>query len=633
MLQQSHSPLLLICWLMIRILEFKNGTPYLSIRDSITENVALYEKGRILDSSTSFCLIFGYNAGEVSGMSLFHFFPKIFRDLVQTDLQDGGEQKFETLAVRKDSSTFPAEISVKGINSNGISATLLTVRDNSARKELEYRLEKTTAFQKAILDSSSFSIISTDFNGLIKTFNKGAEKMFRLKADEVVDTINITNLHLEAELRNKARLLSDQLNKNILPGFGVMVERLQQQSADESEWTYVRSDNSRLTALVTVTPLKDELDEVTGYLFIGNDISDKKKAEAEIIDKSQLLNGILSNMPVFVFKVGYKGLFTQSLGAGLTNLNQQENDLVGHSIYDIFPNFRVQIEKAYQGQFVSFVNTVEIQDTELHYEYFIFPDLANKGGLIGFAQNITDKINAERKLKDSAVTLTKINEELNQFAHIVSHDLKAPLRAISSLSEWIEEALREISLPDVMRNLSMLRSRVRKMQNLIDGILNYSRIGQMHDLLEEVDSRQVVSEVIQSVSVPDRFTVEMPDRLPVIFFNSILLEQLFSNLISNAIKYHHKREGRISIKYSEEERYHKFSVADDGPGIPPEGREKIFHIFQTLHSKEREESTGVGLSIVKKIVENYGGSVWVDSDGRSGSAFTFKLPKNPTARP
>lgn len=615
---------------MISTIEFRNEGLHLNMRNAASENMALYRDGRIVDSSLNFCLLFGYSSNaEVSGMSLFHFFPKIFRDLIQTDSSVSIEQKFETLAVRKDSSTFPAEITVRGIEDDRTEAMLLIVRDNSARKELEQRLEKTTAFQKAILDSSSFSIISTDFNGLIKTFNKGAEKMFRIKAEEVIDIMNITSLHIETEVKDRARHLSAQLNKNISPGFRVLVEKLQLQNADESEWTYVRTDNTRLTALVTVTPLIDDLGEVTGYLFVGNDISDKKKAEAEIIDKSQLLNGILSNMPVFVFKVGFKGLFTQSMGSGLGNLNQKDNDLVGHSIFDVFPRFKTQIEKAYEGQFVSFVNSIISGDRMLHYEYFIFPDLSNKGGLIGFAQDITDKINAEKKLKDSAVTLTKTNEELNQFAHIVSHDLKAPLRAISSLSEWIEEALREISIPDVTRNLSMLRSRVRKMQNLIDGILNYSRIGQMHDLLEEVDARQVLLEVIQTVGVPGKFKMEISEKLPVILFNGILLEQLFSNLISNAIKYHNKQTGHISVAYHEEEKYHVFSVIDDGPGIPAEGKEKIFQIFQTLQSKEREESTGVGLSIVKKIVDNYGGSVWVDSDGHTGSSFTFRLPKNP----
>jgi PAS domain S-box-containing protein len=598
-------------------------------KESIAENIARYENGKILDCSSNFARIFGYETTDIEGMSLFHFFPKIFRELTTIELMVGSHQKFETLAVRKDSSTFPVDIVINAIEKNGSTVTSLTVSDNVDRKELEYKLEKTTALQKAILDSSSFAIIATDFSGIIRTFNKGAEKMFRLKEEDAVDLMKITSLCLETEIRERAMLLSTQLNKTIKPDFSVLVENLQVQSSYESEWTCVRADNSQFVAQVTVTPLKDHLDEVSGYLFIANDVSDKKKAEAEIVDKSQLLNGILSNMPVFVFKVGNKGLFTQSIGMGLHHLNFKDNQLVGHSIYDTFPRFKSDIEKAYGGQFTSFVHATIVQDKSLHYEYFVFPDLSNKGGLIGFAQDITEKINAEGKLRESALTLTKTNNELTQFAHIVSHDLKAPLRAISSLSEWIEEGLREMANPEVMRNLSMLRSRVRKMQNLIDGILNYSRVGQMKNTLEEVDTNKLVSEVIQTIDAPPSFDIKIANNLPAILFNGILLEQLFLNLISNAIKYHNKRDGKISVAYAEEENYHLFSVTDNGPGVPPEGKEKIFQIFQTLQSKEREESTGVGLAIVKKIAEDHGGAVWVESDGRTGAMFTFKLPKNP----
>lgn len=614
---------------MAHVVPLKKDDSGVNTKESVPENIALYENGKILDCSSNFARIFGYEATDIEGMSLFHFFPKIFRELTTIELLAGSHQKFETLAVRKDSSTFPVDIIINAIEKNGSTITSLTVSDNVDRKELEYKLEKTTALQKAILDSSSFAIIATDFSGIIRTFNKGAEKMFRLKEEDAVDLMKITSLCLETEIRERAILLSAQLNKTIKPDFSVLVENLQVQSSYESEWTCVRADTSQLVAQVTVTPLKDHLDEVSGYLFIANDVSDKKKAEAEIVDKSQLLNGILSNMPVFVFKVGNKGLFTQSIGMGLHHLNFRDNQLVGHSIYDTFPRFKSDIEKAYSGQFTSFVHSTIVQDKSLHYEYFVFPDLSNRGGLIGFAQDITEKINAEGKLRDSALTLTKTNNELTQFAHIVSHDLKAPLRAISSLSEWIEEGLKEIANPEIMRNLSMLRSRVRKMQNLIDGILNYSRVGQMKNTLEEVDTNKLVSEVIQTIDALASFDIKIANNLPAILFNGILLEQLFLNLISNAIKYHNKRDGKISIAYAEEENYHLFSVTDNGPGIPPEGQEKIFQIFQTLQSKEREESTGVGLAIVKKIAEDHGGSVWVESDGRTGATFTFKLPKNP----
>lgn len=619
---------------MKQMLELKNERFPLNVveKGAAVENVAFYEKGKILDCNGSFLKIFGYSDADITGMSLFHFFPKIYRDLVNIDPLRAGELRFETLAVRKDSSTFLAEVVVKNTNSMGLHLAVMTVRDMSDHRELESKLKKSLAFQKAILDSSSFSIIATDFNGLIKTFNKGAEKMFRLKAEDVVDVMEITKLHLAPELRDRAQQIASQHNGSAKPGFGVLVEKLQSHSADESEWTYVRSDNTRFTAQVTATPLKDHLDEVTGYLFIGNDITDKKKAESEIVDKSQLLNGILSYMPVFVFKVGHKGLFTQAIGTGLDSLDLKNEQLVGSSIYDAFPQFKEHIDTAYSGRFVSFIHASASQESGLHYEYFIFPDQTNKGGLIGFAQNITNKINTEQKLKDSAITLSKANDELNQFAHIVSHDLKAPLRAISSLCEWIEDGVRGNANRDVMCNLSMVRSRVRKMQNLIDGILNYSRVAQMRDLLEEVDTHQLIQEVIQVIGVPERFEMIIENKLPVIFFNSLLMEQLFSNLISNAIKYHHKSAGRISIAYQDEDRYHRFSVEDDGPGIPKEGLEKIFLIFQTLQSKEKEESTGVGLAIVKKIAEDHGGSIWVESDGRSGSKFIFKIPKKPSRK-
>lgn len=233
------------------------------------------------------------------------------------------------------------------------------------------------------------------------------------------------------------------------------------------------------------------------------------------------------------------------------------------------------------------------------------------------------------QLKEAAAKQAKINKELDQFAYIVSHDLKAPLRGISNLSDWIAEDLGPDITPDIKNNIDSLKSRVSRMQNLIDGILSYTRAGKVKVNYEQVELDKLVREIITVLSIPERFEVIITKNLPVVTSNSTLLEQVFTNLISNAIKYHDKPQGTITIQYEEDAKFYQLSVTDDGPGIPQEYHEKIFGIFQTLQARDKKESTGVGLAIVKKIIEEQGGSIWVESPGE-GSSFIFTLPKNPS---
>lgn len=603
----------------------ENEERYRRLSDFAFENIALYDNGKIVDCNSTFTKTFGYEYSEVKGMSLFHFFPRIYRELTKDT--EPGDKSFETMCVRKDSSTFPAEIMVKTIESDGVQLTAIAIRDNTDRRKLENELLKSTLFQKAILDSSSFAIMSTDFNGLIKTFNKGAEKLIGINAENVVEKLHVENLHRKDEIRIRAKQLSVELGKPVKPGFDVFIEKLQMVNVDEYEWTYKKKNRDIITASLAVTTLKDSFGEITGYLFMGTDISDKKKAEAEIIDKSQMLNGIISHMPVIVFKADSEGALTQLIGKGLQFSEETRLKVVGNNIYEMFPSLSSIFDTAYEEGYITFVYKHEHKDEETFYETFIFSDLATKGGLIGFALDITDKTIAEHKLKDSAENLVKINKELDQFAYIVSHDLKAPLRGIATLSEYIEEDLGTDIDPDISHNMSILRNRAQRMQNLIDGILSYSRVGRIKAAFSEVKLDELVNEIISVINAPESFEVKIVNPLPVVYFNAVWLEQIFTNLISNAIKYHDKPSGKVNIDFEEDTKFFKFSVTDDGPGIPPEFHEKVFVIFQTLESRDTKESTGVGLAIVKKIIEEQGGSIWIESDGQNGSRFIFTLPK------
>jgi len=246
-----------------------------------------------------------------------------------------------------------------------------------------------------------------------------------------------------------------------------------------------------------------------------------------------------------------------------------------------------------------------------------------------------------RALAQTARILRRRNQELDQFAYVVSHDLKAPLRAIANLSEWLEEDLNDKLTPDTRHQLDLLRGRVHRMEALITGLLQYSRAGRLDGQPETVAVGALLQEIIDSLAPGPEFRIEVEPGMPTLVTERLPLQQVFSNLLSNALKHHHRQPGdppgRIRISSREQPiagtsspgvEVYEFAIADDGPGIEPQYHDKVFGIFQTLEPWDKAENTGIGLALVKKIIESRGGKIWIESQPFQGTTFWFQWPKH-----
>lgn len=241
--------------------------------------------------------------------------------------------------------------------------------------------------------------------------------------------------------------------------------------------------------------------------------------------------------------------------------------------------------------------------------------------------DVTERKNAEERMAEYYRYLEKANKELDKFAYVVSHDLKAPLRAIANLSTWIEEDIGDKFTQESKEHFKILKGRVVRMEGLINGILDYSRADRVKSPNEKVDVAELLKETIDLVTLESEVHFTLPDKLPVLMTERMKLDQVFSNLISNAIKHNDKDKTEIKITCEELNDEYLFGIEDNGPGIDPQYHEKVFVIFQTLQARDSFESTGVGLAIVKKIVDEIGGKIWIESEPGKFARFMFRWPK------
>jgi light-regulated signal transduction histidine kinase (bacteriophytochrome) len=328
-------------------------------------------------------------------------------------------------------------------------------------------------------------------------------------------------------------------------------------------------------------------------------------------------------------------------GAIFKDHNLEPNMLEGKTVHELrtskYGNYSVEDIDYYIEFFTNAlkgeISTMERTVNNFHYKDYIIPARNTKNEvtavlLISF--DITDFKEIENKLQRQAFELQRSNEDLEQFAYAASHDLQEPLRMVSSYVHLIERKIGETLSDDVKEFMFFAIDGVKRMQELINDILEYSRVERKGKPFDEIKLNNVIKAVkfnLQKVIADNDAELIYPEELPVIKADYSQITSLFQNLVDNAIKFRNNNKPIIEIGFTEQKNKYTFFVKDNGIGIEKKYYERIFVIFQRLNNRNEYPGTGIGLSICKKIVERHGGKIWVESEEGKGTTFYFELKK------
>jgi PAS domain S-box-containing protein len=541
----------------------------------------------------------------------------------------------ETVGVRSDGTKFPMEFALSEMRLANQRLFIAICRDARGRKQAEQTLRK----QAQMLDLANDTIAVLDLNGVISYWNLGAKWLYGWRKSEAIEK----NIH-------------ELLQTEWPQPFEEIQKVFFEQGSWQGELLRTKEDGTKITVASRWTLQRDEQDQPLAILEISNDISDRKRSEIALAESAKRFRDTFEQAAV--------GMAQASVDGKLLLVNQRLCEILGYSRQEL-------IEKKFQeitwpedlanelellrqllaGEIENYCveNRYIRKDGELVWVNLTVSLLREQNGsqfLMGVVEDIRERKQAEESLRLRAEELNwtanslakttnvliKRNQELDQFAYVVSHDLKAPLRAIANLSSWIEEDLSDSMTEDTLHQMNLLRGRVHRMEGLIEGLLQYSRVGRMQVASETVKVEKLLAEIIDSLAPPSGFEVKVEPGMPTFVTEKLALQQVFANLISNAIKHNRGESGHIKISVKELDDFYQFSVADDGPGIAPQYHDKVFVIFQTLEARDKVENTGIGLSLVKKIVEGQGGSISLESAEGEGATFRFTWSKQPISK-
>ncbi len=376
--------------------------------------------------------------------------------------------------------------------------------------------------------------------------------------------------------------------------------------------------------------------KLDGYLWSYEDVTIKKKYRESLESEREKYSNIIANMNMGLLEVDNNDIVKLANQSFLDMSGYTETELINKKASDLFLKKKSKhiVEEKIIERLNGIPNSYEIpiitkSGDEKHWLISGAPNYNVNGeiiGSIGIHLDITQQKKLEFQKEQLLEKLEIQNERLNEYAHMVSHDLKSPLRSIHSLITWIKEDNKNLFNETTVQYFELIENKVEKMDSLIQGILTYSKLDSSKEFTEKIDLNEIVQNSITIIHIPENVSVTIKKKLPTIETDRFRMQQLFQNLISNAVNYIDKKEGFVEIACEEIGTDYIFSIKDNGQGIDSKYKTKIFELFQSFSTEAK--ATGIGLSIVKRIVDYYNGAVWLESTLGIGTTFFIKLPKN-----
>ena len=515
-----------------------------------------------------------------------------------------------------------------------------SVDDVTASKLASQALVQSSTLKSAILSSSAYLIIATETDGKIITFNKAAEDALGYKASELIGRETPALWHDQNEIVAQANILSAEFGTTIQPGFEVFIVKAKKGIATATDWTFKRRDGSSFPGRLTATAIRNGDNEITGYLGIIEDITERKKSEKVLKESNDFLDLIMESIPDMVFVKDAEFRIVKANRAFLEIYPEEMRDsIIGTTTIEKFLPEDVDIfleydRLAFQEGSSEVIEKVTLPNKGFRYIFTKKVRFENANGepfILAIARDISEIKHAEADRLQLMDKLMQSNSELERFAYVASHDMQEPLRMIANFSGLISDEYGANLDETATEYLGLVKDSAVRMQEMVEDLLEYSRVKSDQRSFVEVDGALELNHVLQNLSsaITEHNAVITYDDLPTFLGNPVQFMRLLQNFIGNGLKYQIAgNRPQIHVGVVDQDSHWCFMVKDNGIGISEEFSNEVFEPFKRLHAWGEYKGSGIGLAVCKQIIESHGGKVWVSSQIGIGSTFFFTIAKN-----